>query len=142
MDSTGEFLLTTGYEPNAYGFNETSVEPLHRRPRAASRGWLVLAMHTGFLHFLREFGLTQPVKGLYINGSSHMTIQSGLLIEILQAFGTTVRWASYNNLSAQDHAAAGITKAGTATVFAWKGDWVTSSVFLSLSTNWRLFRKS
>ena len=79
-----------------------------------------------FSLFSEEFGLTQPFKGLNINGSLHMTIQTGVFIETLQAFGTTVRWASYNILSAQDHAAAGITKAGTATVFAWKGDWVTS----------------
>ena len=73
-----------------------------------------------FPSFSEEFELTQPFKGLNINGSLHMTIWTGVFIETFQAFGTTVRWASHIILSAQDHAAAGITKAGTATVFAWK----------------------
>merc|ERR1711897_29651 len=60
-------------------------------------------------------------KGMDINGSLHMTIQTGVLIETLQAFGATVRWCSCNIFSTQDHAAAAIAKAGTATVFAWKG---------------------
>merc|ERR1712107_457911 len=61
-------------------------------------------------------------KVLNINGSLHMIIQTGVLIETLQALGATVRWASCNIFSTQDHAAAGIAKAGTATVFAWKGE--------------------
>merc|ERR1719422_1938758 len=51
-----------------------------------------------------------------------MTIQTGVLIETLAALGATVRWCSCNIFSTQDHAAAGIAKAGTATVFAWKGE--------------------
>merc|ERR1711897_131843 len=61
-------------------------------------------------------------KGLNINGSLHMTIQTGVLIETLAALGAKVRWASYNIFSTQDHAAAAIAKAGTSTVFAWKGE--------------------
>merc|ERR1712048_1481629 len=57
-----------------------------------------------------------------ISGSLHMTIQTGVLIETLQALGATVRWASCNIFSTQDHAAAAIAKAGTLTVFAWKGE--------------------
>merc|ERR1712125_148817 len=64
----------------------------------------------------------QPFKGLDINGSLHMTIQTGVLIETLQALGAKVRWCSCNIFSTQDHAAAAIAKAGTATVFAWKGE--------------------
>merc|ERR1719356_667611 len=60
--------------------------------------------------------------GLNINGSLHMTIQTGVLIETLAALGAKVRWCSCNIFSTQDHAAAGIAKAGTATVFAWKGE--------------------
>merc|ERR1711933_440783 len=56
------------------------------------------------------------------NGSLHMTIQTGVLIETLAALGAKVRWASCNIFSTQDHAAAAIAKAGTATVFAWKGE--------------------
>merc|ERR1712141_818508 len=67
-------------------------------------------------------GPAQPFKGLNINGSLHMTIQTGVLIETLAALGATVRWASCNIFSTQDHAAAAIAKAGTATVFAWKGE--------------------
>merc|ERR1712026_352979 len=57
-----------------------------------------------------------------INGSLHMTIQTGVLIETLAALGATVRWASCNIFSTQDHAAAAIAKAETAAVFAWKGE--------------------
>merc|ERR1711881_602884 len=69
-----------------------------------------------------EFGGAQPFKGLDINGSLHMTIQTGGLIETLAAMGAKVRWCSCNIFSTQDHAAAAIAKAGTATVFAWKGE--------------------
>jgi len=70
----------------------------------------------------KEFGPAAPFKGLNISGSLHMTIQTGVLIETLKALGATVRWASCNIFSTQDHAAAAIAKAGTATVFAWKGE--------------------
>merc|ERR1711966_196229 len=60
--------------------------------------------------------------GLDINGSLHMTIQTGVLIETLAAMGAKVRWASCNIFSTQDHAAAAIAKAGTSAVFAWKGE--------------------
>jgi len=69
-----------------------------------------------------EFGPSQPFKGLNINGSLHMTIQTGVLIETLAALGAKVRWCSCNIFSTQDHAAAAIAKAGTSTVFAWKGE--------------------
>merc|ERR1711981_1381496 len=69
-----------------------------------------------------EFGPKQPFKGLDICGSLHMTIQTGGLIETLEALGAKVRWCSCNIFSTQDHAAAAIAKAGTSTVFAWKGE--------------------
>merc|ERR1712139_416678 len=85
---------------------------------------LALAEHEmpGLMAARKEFGPAQPFKGLDINGSLHMTIQTGVLIETLQALGATVRWASCNIFSTQDHAAAAIAKAGTSTVFAWKGE--------------------
>jgi len=85
---------------------------------------LTLAEHEmpGLMAARKEFGPAQPFKGLDINGSLHMTIQTGVLIETLAALGATVRWASCNIFSTQDHAAAAIAKAGTATVFAWKGE--------------------
>merc|ERR1711862_567574 len=60
--------------------------------------------------------------GMNINGSLHMTIQTGVLIETLAALGAKVRWCSCNIFSTQDHAAAAIAKAGTSAVFAWKGE--------------------
>jgi adenosylhomocysteinase len=70
----------------------------------------------------KEFGAAQPLKGVEISGSLHMTIQTGVLIETLAALGATVRWCSCNIFSTQDHAAAAIAKAGTSSVFAWKGE--------------------
>merc|ERR1712024_315595 len=69
-----------------------------------------------------EYGPAQPFKGMNINGSLRMTIQTGVLIETLAALGAKVRWCSCNIFSTQDHAAAAIAKAGTTTVFAWKGE--------------------
>merc|ERR1712149_137661 len=85
---------------------------------------LTLAEHEmpGLMAARKEFGPSQPFKGLNINGSLHMTIQTGVLIETLAAMGAKVRWCSCNIFSTQDHAAAAIAKAGTATVFAWKGE--------------------
>merc|ERR1711971_703066 len=85
---------------------------------------LSLAEHEmpGLMAARTEFGPAQPFKGLNINGSLHMTIQTGVLIETLAALGATVRWGSCNIFSTQDHAASAIAKAGTATVFAWKGE--------------------
>merc|ERR1712078_105959 len=60
--------------------------------------------------------------GLDICGSLHMTVQTAVLIETLEAMGAKVRWCSCNIFSTQDHAAAAIAKAGTSTVFAWKGE--------------------
>merc|ERR1712230_68528 len=76
----------------------------------------------GLMEARKEFGPGQPFKGMNISGSLHMTIQTGVLIETLQAMGAKVRWCSCNIFSTQDHAAAAIAKAGTATAFAWKGE--------------------
>merc|ERR1711933_78676 len=85
---------------------------------------LTLAEHEmpGLMAARAEYGPGQPFKGMDINGSLHMTIQTGVLIETLKALGAKVRWCSCNIFSTQDHAAAAIAKAGTATVFAWKGE--------------------
>ncbi len=68
-----------------------------------------------------EFGAAQPLKGARIAGSLHMTIQTAVLIQTLEALGAKVRWASCNIYSTQDHAAAAIADAGTP-VFAHKGE--------------------
>ncbi|CAK0872729.1 unnamed protein product [Prorocentrum cordatum] len=85
---------------------------------------LSLAEHEmpGLMAARKEFGPKQPFKGMNINGSLHMTIQTGVLIETLHALGAKVRWCSCNIFSTQDHAAAAIAKAETSTVFAWKGE--------------------
>jgi adenosylhomocysteinase len=76
----------------------------------------------GLMAVRKKYGTQKPLKGLKIMGSLHMTIQTAVLIETLQALGADVRWASCNIFSTQDHAAAAIAKAGTAAVFAWKGE--------------------
>jgi adenosylhomocysteinase len=75
----------------------------------------------GLMAIRDEFAPTQPLRGARIAGSLHMTIQTAVLIETLQALGAEVRWASCNIFSTQDHAAAAIAARGTA-VFAWKGE--------------------
>lgn len=76
----------------------------------------------GLMQTREEFGSEQPLAGARIAGSLHMTIQTGVLIETLQALGADVRWCSCNIFSTQDHAAAGIAAAKTANVYAWKGE--------------------
>jgi len=75
----------------------------------------------GLMAIREEFAAAQPLKGARITGSLHMTIQTAVLIETLQSLGATVRWASCNIFSTQDHAAAAIAAAGTP-VFAIKGE--------------------
>jgi adenosylhomocysteinase len=68
-----------------------------------------------------EYAKTQPLKGARVTGSLHMTIQTAVLVETLQALGASVRWASCNIFSTQDHAAAALAAGGTP-VFAYKGE--------------------
>ena len=75
----------------------------------------------GLMAVRKEFGAEQPLKGARIAGSLHMTIQTAVLIEALEALGAEVRWASCNIYSTQDHAAAAIAAGGTP-VFAFKGE--------------------
>src|SRR5215203_910491 len=87
----------------------------------------------GLMACREEYGPQQPLKGLKIVGSLHMTIQTGVLIETLTALGADVRWCSCNIFSTQDHAAAAIAvgrpeNGGSVEnpkgipVFAWKGE--------------------
>jgi adenosylhomocysteinase len=75
----------------------------------------------GLMAIRAEYAATQPLRGARIAGSLHMTIQTAVLIETLQALGAEVRWASCNIYSTQDHAAAAIAAGGTP-VFAYKGE--------------------
>src|ERR1700747_1337942 len=74
----------------------------------------------GLMALRAEYGASQPLKGARIAGCLHMTIQTAVLIETLQALGATVRWSSCNIFSPQDQAAAAIAATGVG-VFAWKG---------------------
>ncbi|SVC00620.1 uncharacterized protein METZ01_LOCUS253474, partial [marine metagenome] len=84
---------------------------------------IVLAEHEmpGLIATREEYGSSQPLKGCRITGSLHMTIQTAVLIETLEALGAKVRWASCNIFSTQDHAAAAIAAEGIP-VFAYKGE--------------------
>jgi adenosylhomocysteinase len=75
----------------------------------------------GLMAIREEFAKAQPLKGARITGSLHMTIQTAVLVETLQALGADVRWASCNIFSTQDHAAAALVVCGTP-VFAYKGE--------------------
>jgi adenosylhomocysteinase len=75
----------------------------------------------GLMAIREEFAKTQPLKGARITGSIHMTIQTAVLIETLQALGAQVRWASCNIYSTQDHAASALVAVGTP-IFAYKGE--------------------
>ncbi|WP_019142096.1 adenosylhomocysteinase [Noviherbaspirillum massiliense] len=75
----------------------------------------------GLMAIREEYAASQPLKGARITGSLHMTIQTAVLIQTLEALGAKVRWASCNIYSTQDHAAAAIAANGTP-VFAFKGE--------------------
>jgi adenosylhomocysteinase len=75
----------------------------------------------GLMAIRRKYAKTKPLSGVRVTGSLHMTIQTAVLIETLVDLGASVRWASCNIFSTQDHAAAAIAAAGVP-VFAWKGE--------------------
>jgi len=75
----------------------------------------------GLMSIRKKYAATQPLRGVRVTGSLHMTIQTAVLIETLKDIGAEVRWASCNIFSTQDHAAAAIAATGTP-VFAWKGE--------------------
>src|SRR5271163_1621149 len=75
----------------------------------------------GLMSIRKKYAPGKPLKGVRVTGSLHMTIQTAVLIETLVDLGASVRWASCNIFSTQDHAAAAIAAAGVP-VFAWKGE--------------------
>ena len=75
----------------------------------------------GLMSIRRKYAVGKPLQGVRITGSLHMTIQTAVLIETLVDLGASVRWASCNIFSTQDHAAAAIAAANVP-VFAWKGE--------------------
>src|SRR5690349_23369245 len=75
----------------------------------------------GLMAIRAKYAASKPFAGVRITGSLHMTVQTAVLIETLVDLGASVRWASCNIFSTQDHAAAAIAKSGLS-VFAWKGE--------------------
>src|SRR5437868_12197873 len=75
----------------------------------------------GLMAIREKYAPGKPLQGVRITGSLHMTIQTAVLIETLVQLGATMRWASCNIFSTQDHAAAAVAKSGIS-VFAWKGE--------------------
>ena len=90
----------------------------------------------GLMAIRAKYAPSKPLAGVRVTGSLHMTIQTAVLIETLVDLGASVRWASCNIFSTQDHAAAAIAAAGVP-VFAWKGEtleeywWCTSQACAS-----------
>mgnify|MGYP002780793497 CR=1 FL=1 len=113
MSSTVAAPCTTTYVP--YKVKDLSLAEWGRKEIR-----LAEAEMPGLMSLRDEFGPSQPLKGARIAGCLHMTIQTAVLIETLQALGADVTWSSCNIFSTQDHAAAAIAAAGTA-VYAWKG---------------------
>ena len=103
------------------GFTDYKVADLGLSPWGRKEIAIAETEMPGLMAIRSEFAAAQPLKGARITGSLHMTIQTAVLIETLQALGAQVRWASCNIFSTQDHAAAAIAASGTA-VFAYKGE--------------------
>ena len=76
----------------------------------------------GLMSLRKKYGQSKPLAGARIAGCLHMTIQTAVLIETLEALAAQVTWSSCNIFSTQDHAAAAIAKVGTTPVYAWKGE--------------------
>jgi adenosylhomocysteinase len=106
---------------------KTTLKPDYKVKDISLADWgrkeLDIAEHEmpGLMAIREKYAKEKPLKGVRITGSLHMTIQTAVLIETLAALGASVRWASCNIFSTQDHAAAAIAAAGIP-VFAWKGE--------------------
>src|ERR1700760_181315 len=110
--STGVFLMANAQD---YKVKDIGLAEWGRKEIAMAEDEM-----PGLMATREEYGNAQPLKGARIAGCLHMTIQPAVLIETLTALGATVRWASCNIFSTQDHAAAAVAAAGVP-VFAWKG---------------------
>ncbi|MCX7142317.1 MAG: adenosylhomocysteinase, partial [Proteobacteria bacterium] len=110
--------------PNSKSFTDCKVADLSLADWGRKEIRIAETEMPGLMAIREEYAAKQPLKGARITGSLHMTIQTAVLIETLQALGAQVRWASCNIFSTQDHAAAAIAVAGTP-VFAYKGESLT-----------------
>ena len=107
--------------PKSHSFTDYKVADLALADWGRKEILIAETEMPGLMAIREEFAPTQPLRGARITGSLHMTIQTAVLIETLQALGAQVRWASCNIFSTQDHAAAAIAAKGTP-VYAWKGE--------------------
>ncbi|MBE0549425.1 MAG: adenosylhomocysteinase [Rubrivivax sp.] len=107
--------------PSAAQFPDSAVADLSLADWGRKEIRIAETEMPGLMAIREEFTARQPLKGARITGSLHMTIQTAVLVETLQALGAQVRWASCNIFSTQDHAAAALVVKGTP-VFAYKGE--------------------
>ncbi len=125
-DARPLFILAKGQEKGYAGGNMTESDS-YKVADMALKDWgrkeIEISEYEmpGLMACREKYGPQQPLKGVRITGSLHMTIQTAVLIETLVALGAEVRWASCNIFSTQDHAAAAIAATGVP-VFAWKGE--------------------
>jgi adenosylhomocysteinase len=114
--STGDFVSTSLIENIPYKVADIGLAEAGRKSISVSEKEM-----PGLMASREKYGAEQPLKGLKLSGSLHMTIETAILIETLKALGADIRWASCNIFSTQDHAAAAIADSGVP-VFAWKGE--------------------
>ncbi|HEY2614240.1 MAG TPA: adenosylhomocysteinase [Chthoniobacterales bacterium] len=107
---------TTKTKPNDYKIADLNLADWGRKEISIAEKEM-----PGLMAIRQKYAPGQPLAGVRVTGSLHMTIQTAVLIETLVALGAIVRWASCNIFSTQDHAAAAIAKTGVP-VFAWKGE--------------------
>ena len=108
--------VTTHAKKPGYKIRDLALADLGRRAIEVAEKEM-----PGLMAVREKYARQKPFKGVRITGSLHMTVQTAVLIETLVELGATVRWASCNIFSTQDHAAAAIAKTGIP-VFAWKGE--------------------
>jgi adenosylhomocysteinase len=116
-------MATPTLEPAATEFKVPDFKVSDMSLADWGRKEIAIAEHEmpGLMAIRNKYAAAQPLAGVRITGSLHMTIQTAVLIETLVSLGADVRWASCNIFSTQDHAAAAIAAAGVP-VFAWKGE--------------------
>lgn len=115
MKKTGGILELDTNLP--YQVADIKLAPLGHKEMSLSENEM-----PGLMAVREKYGPQQPLKGMRVTGSLHMTIQTAMLIDTLKTMGADIRWASCNIFSTQDHAAAAIAEKGSAAVFAWKGE--------------------
>src|ERR687888_2455928 len=109
-------IVTTAEQKTDYKVADISLADFGRKEISIAEKEM-----PGLMAIREKYAPEKPLAGVRITGSLHMTIQTAVLIETLVDLGASVRWASCNIFSTQDHAASAIAKAGVP-VFAWKGE--------------------